>query len=150
MGKNNLLHNQTLRTVALMLASLFCSLMFWIYVTESEGDEIDRSFSGVQVVFEGESVLRENRGLIITEVGTTSARVTLSGNRRVVSALTSGDLSVVIDLSNITRAGSYSLAPRVSYSTQTDTSAISSATTNPAAISYKEDTQDRKTEEVEG
>ncbi|MCD7902983.1 MAG: hypothetical protein LUF91_04345 [Oscillospiraceae bacterium] len=150
MGKNNLLHNQTLRTVALMLASLFCSLMFWIYVTESEGDEIDRSFSGVQVVFEGESVLRENRGLIITEVGTTSARVTLSGNRRVVSALTSGDLSVVINLSNITRAGSYSLAPRVSYSTQTDTSAISSTTTNPAAISFYVDTLDRKTVEVEG
>ena len=126
----------TLTTVAYMVFSLLCSLLIWVYVTESVGGETTQSFPGVMVVFEGETNMRDSRGLIISERDTTSARVTLAGNRRTIAALDSADLRVVVDLSDITSPGNYSLAPKVEFPRKTDTGNITQATTNPEVISF--------------
>ena len=105
----------TLQTVMYLVFSLVCALLIWVYVTESTGIETDRPFPGVSVVYEGENSMRESRGLIISERGATSARVTLSGNRRTISALDQADLRVVIDLNDINSTGNYSRAPKVEY-----------------------------------
>lgn len=126
----------TLKTVAYIVFSLLCSLLIWVYVTESNGGETDRPFPGVMVVFEGESNMRESRGLIISDRDTTSARVTLTGNRRTISALDSADLRVVIDLNDINTTGYYSLAPKVEYPKRIDSSAITQAVISPEVISF--------------
>ncbi|MBE6997161.1 MAG: hypothetical protein E7427_03215 [Ruminococcaceae bacterium] len=134
--KNQQKKESTLSIVAYVVFSLVCSLLIWVYVTESNGGETDRPFPGVMVVFEGESAMRDTRGLVISERDTTSAKVTISGNRRSLSVLDSADLKLVIDLSDITSPGNYSLAPKVEYPRRIDTSTITSATITPEVISF--------------
>ena len=129
-------NHSTLRTILWALFSLICSLLIWVYVTDTVGTDIDKPFPGVKVVFEGESAMRESRGLVISDVDTTSVKVNLSGNRRTVSALDSADLTVVIDLNGITKTGNYSLAPKITYPNKIDTSVITSAVTEPENISF--------------
>ncbi len=134
--KKQLTENITLRTVLQIVFSLVCALLIWVYVTDTVGTDIDRSFPGVKVVLEGESAMRDSRGLIISEIDVNSVKVNLSGNRRTVASLDSADLKVVIDLNGISKTGNYSLAPKISYPGKTDTSLITSATTDPVSISF--------------
>ena len=126
----------TLETVLYIVFSLICALLIWVYVTESNGGETDRPFTGVSVVYEGESNMRESRGLIISDRDTTSARVVLSGNRRTISALDSADLRVVVDLNDITSTGHYSRAPKVEYTKKIDNRTITQAEINPEVVSF--------------
>ena len=126
----------TVTIIIYIVFSLICSLLIWVYVTDSNGGETTQSFPGVMVVFEGESSMRDSRGLVISERDTTSARVTLTGNRRTIAALDSADLRLVIDLGEITSPGNYLLAPKVEYPRKTDTSSITQAVINPEVISF--------------
>lgn len=141
--------NATVRNILLMVLSLVCSLLLWIYVTDTEGQEIDRSIPGVEVVFQGEAAMRESRGLIVSDTAPKNVTVTLNGSRRVVSSLWNTDLSAAVDLSGITRSGNYYLAPSVVFPSRMDTSSIS-ATVSPAGINFYVDVLDKKTIPVEG
>ena len=149
-NQSKLKNNGMARTILLILLSLFGSLLLWVYVTETRGEDIPVRLPGVQVKFEGESNLRESRELIITETSATSVTVSLTGSRRTVSALKSADLAATIDLSRITRTGYYSYAPGITYPSRTDTSAISSEETEPGTISFYVDRLANKTLQVEG
>lgn len=150
MNDQRKIQNNTTRTILLVLFSVFCSLLLWVYVTETRGEDIDQPFPGVKVEFIGESTLRETRELIVSDVSATSVRVTLTGNRRTLAALSSADLAATIDLSNITRTGNYSLSPRITYPSGTDASSVSYAVTSPSTVSFYVDKLDKKTLEVEG
>ena len=126
----------TLQTVLYLIFSLICAVLIWVYVSEANGVETDRPFYGVSVVYEGESDMRESKGLIISARDTTSAKITLTGNRRTIAALDSADMRVVIDLSDITTTGNYSRAPKVEYIKKIDSGTITQATINPEVVSF--------------
>ena len=126
----------TWKTVLYIVFSFVCAFLIWIYVTDSTGEETDLPFRAVTVVYEGESNMRESRGLIISERDTTSARVTLTGSRRTLTALDSSDIRVVIDLNDIVSTGNYSRAPKVEFTKKIDTGAITQAVINPEVISF--------------
>ena len=134
--KNTKTKNSTLSVLLWALFSLICSLLIWVYVTDTVGEDIDKPFSGVKVVFEGESAMREARGLVISEIDTNSVKVNVTGSRRAVSSLDPADLTVVIDLNGITRTGNYSLAPKITYPGKFDTSMVSVAVTEPENVSF--------------
>lgn len=150
MKNKPMIKNDAARAILLMVFSLLCAILLWIYVTDTQGDGTDRPFNGVKVVFEGESTMRESRGLIVSDVSTTSGRVTLHGSRRTLSSLKSTDLAITVDLGSITRTGHYSLSPQVTYPARTDTSSISMAETDPETISFYVDVLDKKTVDVTG
>ena len=126
----------TWKTVLYIVFSFVCAFLIWIYVTDSTGEETDLPFRAVTVVYEGESNMRESRGLIISERDTTSARVTLTGSRRTLTALDSSDIRVVIDLNDIVSTGNYSRAPKVEFTKKIDTGAITQAVINPEVVSF--------------
>ena len=126
----------TLQTVLYIIFSLVCSLLIWVYVTESVGKETDRTLPGVSVIYEGETSMRESRGLIISERDTTSAKVTVTGNPRTVAALDAADLRVVIDLNDILTTGNYSRAPKVEIIKRVDSGAITQTSINPEVVSF--------------
>lgn len=150
MKKQETVKTSKWRSVLWMAISLLASLLLWVYVTESEGENIERSFPGVQVRFDGESTMRDTREMIVSDDSTTSVKVTLTGSRRALSALSSADLSAVIDLSRITRTGNYQLSPTISFPSRTDTSAIASIVIDPDSVSFYVDKLDKKTLEVRG
>ena len=137
MGEKKKQHiNPTLVTISYVVFSLIASLLIWVYVTESNGGESDRTFPGVMVVFEGESEMRDTRGLIISEREATTGKVALSGNRRTLAVLDSTDLKLVINLNDIMTTGYYSLAPKVEYPRRVDAGTITQATISPEVISF--------------
>ena len=150
MKKQETVKTSKWRSVLWMAISLLASLLLWVYVTESEGENIERSFPGVQVRFDGESTMRDTREMIVSDDSTTSVKVTLTGSRRALSALSNADLSAVIDLSRITRTGNYQLSPTISFPSRTDTSAIASIVIDPDSVSFYVDKLDKKTLEVRG
>lgn len=133
-----------------IIFSLVCALLLWVYVTDTEGDEVTLDYPGVKVVFEGESALRDNKGLVISDTETNSVKVSLTGSRRTLSAIDSADLSVVIDLNGITKTGTYSLAPKVIYPSRVDNNTITHAATNPGNIGFYVDKISKKSVDVEG
>ena len=142
--------NTSASTVLWIIVSLIAAIMLWVYVTENEGTDITRTIPNVQVSFNGEASLRENREMIVSEVSTTSVNVTVSGNRRTVSALNAENMSAVIDLSRITRTGNYAYSPSISLPSRTDTSAISAIVTDPGSVGFYVDKLAKKTVAVEG
>ncbi len=142
-------NNSTLRSILLIAFSLLCSLLLWVYVTDTEGKTITEPFPGVAVRLDGVDTMRESRGLIVTDISATSARVMLTGSRRTISALNAKDLSVSVDVSTITRTGYYSFAPDVNYPTRVDSNALS-AEIVPETIRFYVDMLDKKTIPVEG
>lgn len=137
MGEKKKQHiNPTIVTISYIVFSLVASLLIWVYVTESNGGESDRTFPGVMVVFEGESEMRDTRGLIISEREATTGKVALSGNRRTLAVLDSTDLKLVINLNDIMTTGYYSLAPKVEYPRRVDAGTITQATISPEVISF--------------
>ena len=137
MGENKQLKvSPTLVNICYIVFSLVCSLLIWVYVTESIGADTERNYPGVMVVYEGESDMRDSRGLIISDRDTTSGKITLTGNRRTLASLDSADLKMVVDLSDIMTTGYYSVAPKVEYPRRVDTSTITQAVNAPEVISF--------------
>lgn len=141
--------SRTSKTLKIVF-SVICAVLLWVYVTDTQGEDITVPFTGVKVVFEGENTMRESRGLIVSDAEINSAKVTVTGNRRTVSALNAADLSVVVDLSGISKTGTYSIAPKVTYPAKTDTGAIAQAVTSPGTVSFYVDKLSSKPVQVMG
>ena len=150
MNKKKNEKNKSLHDILWFAISLLAAVLLWVYVTENEGQEITIPIPGVQVSFNGESTMRENREMIVSDVSTTSVTVTVTGSRRVVSALKATDLSAVIDLNSITRTGNNSRVPEVKFSSKTDTSAITTVTTDPDVVNFYVDKLAKTTVELVG
>lgn len=142
--------NTSASHIFLAAFSLLAAILIWVYVTDTQGAETDRTFPGVKVTFEGESFMRESRGLIVSDVSTSSARVTLHGSRRTISMLKAADLGLAVDLSDITRSGYYSRSPVVTYPTRTDVNSISTTETSPELIDFYVDILDKRTINIVG
>ena len=150
MEKTEHKRNRLARTGVLAVFALLCSLLLWIYVVENFGQDSTQTYPGVQVRFEGETLLRDTRELIVTESSSNSASVRLTGSRRTLASLESADLSVVVNISNITRTGQFYYTPSISFPARTDTSSITQSVTTPSTISFYVDKLDKKTVTVTG
>lgn len=138
------------RKLALVLLALLLSVIFWVYVTNQEGQEQDFTYSGVKVVLEGEANMRDSRGLIITSIDTTSMRVTVTGSPRVLAKLTAADITAVLDLSTITRTGNYSHAPKITYSSDFSASELTAKFSGHGTVNFYVDKLSTQTVEVKG
>ncbi|MGI5935257.1 MAG: YbbR-like domain-containing protein [Oscillospiraceae bacterium] len=132
------------------IISILISVFLWMYVTASQGEDYRDTFQGVKVEFQGEEALREGKGLIVTEVDTTSVTVVLSGSRREISKLSSANLSAVIDLSSINSSGVNKFSYTIRYPEGIDSRNITVASVSPAVITFTVDKLNSKTVEVRG
>ncbi|MBQ6366758.1 MAG: hypothetical protein IJI61_10205 [Oscillospiraceae bacterium] len=119
-----------------MLSSLVLSFVLWIYVTSVESDEIRQTFRGVRVELVGESVLRNSRNLVVTDLSTNTVSIEVRGPRRVVSALAPEDLSAQVDVSKLTQSAYASMQYTVSYPTRMDTSALIVSRKVPDTVNF--------------
>lgn len=134
--------------IFLAFLSLLIAMLVWMYVTSTEGVEIDKNFAGVPVVFYGEESLRDLRGLIITNVENSSVTFNVSGSRTVLSQLDATDVYVSVDVSNITRTGSQKLAYSIVYPSGIDTSTLSDSSRSPVTINFDVEKLETKTVEI--
>jgi len=105
-----------------MALSLIASIMLWVYITSVEETIQQNTYSGIPVVFVGEDSIRDNRGLIISDVDRTSVRVKITGNRRALGKFNAGDLQAIIDVSTVTQANENSWVYQLTFPSNVDTS----------------------------
>ena len=86
----------------------------WIYVITTVSPGSQETFYNIPVAKEGESVLAE-RGLMITGVSTNTVNLTLSGTRKDLAKVNSGNITLKVDLSKIYGPGTHSLRYTPSY-----------------------------------
>jgi len=132
------------------IVSLLASVLLWVYVTTTQGDVIEQSFEGVSVVFNGEDTLRENEGLVISNISSNTVTVRLRATRRELSKLTPANLVAYVDVSKFTSVGMYNQSVSIQYPLGSNASSITSAGTNPKSISFDLEKTSSKSVEVQG
>ncbi len=94
--------------------ALLLALLLWFYVVNQENpNDVDLIFRDVVVQFEGEDDILASEKLSITSDSDT-VDLRLEGKRRELLRLDSSDLYLVVDVSDISEPGTYSLPYRLS------------------------------------
>ncbi len=120
----------------LIVVSFILAFLMWIYVTSTVTDEVTRTFTGVRLELSGENTLRDSKGLVITDVSTGNVNVSISGPRRVVASLNSGDLTAMIDVSKLSQSAYASVQYSIVYPNNIDTSALSVQRKLPESVNF--------------
>ncbi len=133
-----------------IIISLLISFVFWIYVTSVDSDVVRQTFRGVRVELVGESVLKNSKNLVVTDLSTSTVSIEVSGPRRVLSAMTADDLSAQIDVSKLSQSSYASMQYSVSYSSSVDSSGITVTRKVPDTINFTVSRLSSKTVPVRG
>ena len=92
-----------------MLLSLAIAMGLWLYVITTVSPGWTETISGIPVVFEGETILREERGLMITSNQTATVSLKLSGNRSDLAKLDKNNITIKVDLTKIYDPGQHEM-----------------------------------------
>ena len=133
-----------------VIISLILSLAIWVYVSSVETEEFKQTFRGVHVQLAGETLLRNSRNLVITDLDTSTVTVEVVGPRRIVAALDSDQLTAQIDVSKLSRAAYTSQQYAVIFPDGTDTSNLSVTRKTPETINFMVSAQTTKSIQVRG
>jgi len=150
MGKKNVKSSILDNKFLWVVVSLLASVLLWVYVTTSEGDVIERTFEGVQVVFKGQDTLLEKEGLVISNISANTVSVRIRTTRREISKLSSSNIVAVVDVSKFNSNGNYNQSVTIEFPTGSDTSSIDIVTTLPSSVSFNIDKTSTKTIELKG
>lgn len=133
-----------------MVISLLASLAIWVYITSVDSDEYKQSFRGVRVELVGEDVLRQSKGLVITDLDTNSVTVELVGPRRIIASLDSADIVAQVDVSKLSQAAYTSLQYSLVFPNRTDSASIQASKKSPDTVNFMVSAQTSKTIQVRG
>ena len=116
-----------------LLLSIVLAIGLWMYVITTVSPNSKTTISNVDVDFEGESWLLENRNLMITDGMDTTVDLELSGNRSDLNKLNRSNITLKVDLTKIYEAGETELSFTPSYPSDVSPSAITVDSRNPAS-----------------
>ena len=74
-----------------MIVSFLPALAMWVYFSGTDAEEMTKIFRGVRVELVG-GTRRNSRNMVITDLDTNSVTVEVTGPRRIIGGLDSGDL----------------------------------------------------------
>lgn len=132
------------------IISLICSMIIWVYVASVETEEFKQTFRGVHVQLVGETLLRDSKNLVITDMDTSTVTVEVVGPRRIVGSLDSENIYAQIDVSKLSRAAFTSQQYTVSFPDGTDTSNLTVTRKTPETINFMVSAQTTKSVQVRG
>ena len=150
MKKTSRMRNLYNNRIFLMAISLLASLAIWVYITSVDSDEYKQTFRGVRVELVGEDVLRDSKGLVVTDLDTNSVTVELVGPRRVIASLDADNIVAQVDVSKLSQAAYTSLQYTLSFPDKTDTGSIQTARKSPETVNFMVSAQTSKTIQVRG
>jgi len=127
------------------LLALVIAFGLWVYVITSVSPGSESTFYNIPVAMEGEALLQE-RGLMITNVSTTSVSLTLSGTRKDLAKVNSGNITLKVDLSKVYEPGNHSLGYTPSYPGDVASNAFVEESRYPESIVFT--VEERRNKEV--
>ena len=133
-----------------MILSLFAASLLWMYVTTTEGVEVQKTLTGVKIEFLGADAMRASSDLIVTEQDRTTVNLMLSGTRRVLSKLTNSNVTATVNLNNVTADGRYSVSYDLAFPAGINANEVTVVHTSSDVVNFYVDKLARKTVEVKG
>jgi len=130
--------------------SLFASVLLWVYVTSTEGDLIEHTYDGVKVEFRGEDTLRDNEGLVLSNISSNTISVRIRATRREIAKLTSSNITAVVDVSKFNSSGNYNQAVKIEFPMGSNASSINIVSISPQSISFNIEKTSSKTIQING
>ena len=119
-----------------MVISLLVSVAIWIYVTSTDQEEATQTFRGVPVELVGEETLLNSRGLLVTDVSTSTVTVEISGPRRVLNLLDSADLVAQVDVSKLSQPAYASMTYSIVFPSGVDRRNLTVSSKSPDTVSF--------------
>ena len=119
-----------------MIVSLIASLGIWVYVSSVETEEFKQTFRSVEVRLAGESILRDSRNLVVTDMDTATVTVEVVGPRRVVAGLDADKIYAQIDVSKLSRSAYTGQQYSVIFPDGTDTSNLRITRKTPETVNF--------------
>lgn len=95
--------------VLYIVLSLLFAIAFWLYVDNEQGNTITNTFYDIPVEFIGETDTLPSRGLMLANSEGVTVDIELRGPRSVITGLSRNDLSIQVNLTNISAVGTYPL-----------------------------------------
>lgn len=125
-----------MKSKVLMAAlSLAISIALWIFVVTVVSPESEATYYNVPVIYQGESVLNDERHLMVISGMEETVTLRLSGNRTDLNKLSSSNITVTADLSRIYEPGEVNLNLNVTYPGDVPNTAIAVQSRNPEKLS---------------
>ena len=138
-NKKRLLENNKF----VLLLSVILAFAAWIYITATAAPESEATISGITVNIPTENSAVGELGLdIISEIDTVSAKI--KGPAYVVSGLSTEDISVTANLSNVTEAGNFRLDLRATKRSTNVSNEYEIVSISPSSINVTFDYIDTK------
>lgn len=97
-----------------IVVSLLLAFILWLYVSNEVNPDDTGTVRGIKVIISGMEKLEE-RGLMISAGADQTITLSLQAKRNVLSKLTSDNITITADVSNITEPGTVSLDYRITY-----------------------------------
>ena len=92
------------------LLSLTIAFTLWYYVITVVSPGSEETYYNIPVVFEGETVLTEDRGMMITSSGeAVTVNLKLSGNRTDLAKVNAGNITIKVNLTKVYDPGEHEL-----------------------------------------
>ena len=131
---------------AKILLSLLVAFGLWLYVITVEVPEGTTTFSGIPVTFSNETVLMEERNLMVTSENVPTVTLELKGSRTNLNKLSNSNITIVVDLSQVYEEGQQKLTYKISYPSDISGNAFEVVNNTPSSITL--DIEKRSTKMV--
>lgn len=133
-----------MRKLASILLSFLIAFSLWYYVISVVSPGSEETFYNIPVVLENESAL-EDRGLMITSIGSTSVTLKLSGNRSDLNKLNASNITIKANLATIYDPGeSIQLDYTIAYPGTVANNAFVEESRTPSTVSISVEKRDYK------
>lgn len=97
-----------------VVLAIVIALGLWLYVIGVENPAGTAHIRDVPIQLQGEQTL-ENSGLMVTDLSRDGISVSLNGKKKTLMKISRKNLSLIVDVSSVTEAGSWTLTGRLSY-----------------------------------
>ncbi len=118
--------------------SILASVTIWLYISYVEDPDVSVPIKGIKVEFLNGDYVTE-RGLVITNIETSTLTLSFKGKRNTVSKLSPANVTATVDLSEIKSTGVYQLDYHIVYPIDINSS---SATISSRSVNFIQVTVD--------
>lgn len=132
-----------------ILLSVAVAFLLWYYVISVVSPGSTETIYDIPVVFEGETVLTEDRGMMITSrAEEVTVDLKLSGNRSDLAKVNKGNITLKVDLTKVYDPGEHELLYTIAFPGDVPNGALTTELKTPEAIKLTVEKRVRKPVEV--
>lgn len=129
--------------------SLLVAFMLWYYVISVVSPGTEEWRTGIPVIFEGETVLTEDRGMmIVSNMEDIEVDLKLSGNRTDLAKVNASNITIKVDLTKVYDPGEHELLYTIAFPGDVPNGAIIPEIKSPESIKLTVEKRVRKPVEV--